>query len=1077
MDSIDIDCDQPSGYVEDDSDCDDGDADTHPGADEYCDGHDDDCDDETDEDDALDASTWYADDDSDGYGDLFTTTAACDQPTGYVPTGTDCDDSNALINPAGQELCNGDDDDCDMLTDEDDALDALTWYADADSDGYGDITTTATACSAPTGYVLDSTDCDDGDATVYPTAQEFCDGLDNDCDGAADDSCSDCNITVPSDHATIAAAYAAAASGDMICVEPGVYYENLDFDGTDVSLVGVEGAEFTIIDGGASDSVLIFDSGETTDFLVQGFTLTNGSASSSSSYGGGVYVNYASPTLSQLIISGNYASLDGGGIGGGYSSLVGTDLTITDNEAGDDGGGVRIWSSSSYSPQIHDSTIADNYASDDGGGAYFGDITVTLSNVVFTGNECGDAGGGVAPFTGAIFQAPNLGLYDNQASKGGGIFVDSGAEAYFENIVVAGNLATTESGGMGVNDSSVATLVNATIVGNESAGAGGGIAITSGSEATLDNVLITDNSAAYGGGIYFSTSATAITTTYNAVWDNSPDDYYGMSDPTGTSGNLNVDPELSDTSGASAQDWDLHLGTSSPLIDAGDPAIFDPDGSTSDIGGYGGDYADGWDRDGDGYYEWWMPGSYGSEAYDASLDCDDWDDEVYPDNGCSSCSISVPSDYSTIQNAISAAADGDTICVDAGTYYENIDFGGFEGLVLGVEGAAATTIDGGAAGSVVSFQSGEGSGAGLQGFTITNGSASDGGGIYCYDSSPMLSDLVVSSNAASSNGGGVYVEGSSAAPTLAGLEVYDNSAGSHGAGVYFNGAGAAQISSCDISANTASSYAGGVLIDTSDIYIDSTIIADNSAGYAGGIFIYAAEPQISNTRISGNSSSSYGGGVYLLGCSTSDTPLFANVALLGNDAAAYGGGAFIQSCYPEFRNSVVSGNTATAGGAFGIQGASSSYYPLFTSTIISDNSCNAGAIYNMGGYYYMFYYSDVYGNYPTDYYGMPDLTGAYGNISADPLFLDTSSSDPLDWDLHLNASSPAIDAGSTSYYDPDGSRSDMGLYGGEGAESFDLDGDGYYEWYQAGSYDSSSYPALGLDCDDQDESVYPDSGC
>jgi hypothetical protein len=68
---------------------------------------------------------------------------------------------------------------------------AATWYADEDGDGYGDATNTVEADTAPTGYVADATDCDDGDAAVNPGATEVCNGTDDDCDGVEDDSPSD----------------------------------------------------------------------------------------------------------------------------------------------------------------------------------------------------------------------------------------------------------------------------------------------------------------------------------------------------------------------------------------------------------------------------------------------------------------------------------------------------------------------------------------------------------------------------------------------------------------------------------------------------------------------------------------------------------------------------------------------------------------------------------------------------------------------------------------------------------------------------------------------------------------------
>jgi hypothetical protein len=184
-------CSAPSGYVADDSDCDDGDAAVNPAATELCDGIDNDCDGAVDEDDADDAATWYLDADADGAGDADEALEACSAPSGYVADDSDCDDGDAAVNPAATELCDGIDNDCDGAVDEDDADDAATWYADADADGAGDADEALEACSAPSGYVADDSDCDDGDAAVNPAATELCDGIDNDCDGAVDEDDAD----------------------------------------------------------------------------------------------------------------------------------------------------------------------------------------------------------------------------------------------------------------------------------------------------------------------------------------------------------------------------------------------------------------------------------------------------------------------------------------------------------------------------------------------------------------------------------------------------------------------------------------------------------------------------------------------------------------------------------------------------------------------------------------------------------------------------------------------------------------------------------------------------------------------
>jgi hypothetical protein len=192
-DPNDYNCDGSVGYADEDGDgfaaceeCDDTVATTYPGADEYCDGVDNDCDSETDEDDSVDASTWYADTDGDAYGDANTTDIACYISTGWVADSTDCDDTEATTYPGADEYCDGVNNDCDSETDEDDSVDASTWYADTDGDTYGDANNADITCYISTGWVADNTDCDDSSAAAYPGGVEVCDSLDNDCDGTVD---------------------------------------------------------------------------------------------------------------------------------------------------------------------------------------------------------------------------------------------------------------------------------------------------------------------------------------------------------------------------------------------------------------------------------------------------------------------------------------------------------------------------------------------------------------------------------------------------------------------------------------------------------------------------------------------------------------------------------------------------------------------------------------------------------------------------------------------------------------------------------------------------------------------------
>jgi parallel beta-helix repeat protein len=233
--------------------------------------------------------------------------------------------------------------------------------------------------------------------------------------------------------------------------------------------------------------------------------------------------------------------------------------------------------------------------------------------------------------------------------------------------------------------------------------------------------------------------------------------------------------------------------------------------------------------------------------------------------------IHVPADQPTIQGAISAAANGDTVQVAPGTYVENLNFLGKAIVVTSEQGPNVTIIDGNQAGPVVTFASGEGRQSVLYGFTVRNGnasgSASSGGGIRIANSSPTITGNYIIYNSAGNGGGGIAI--SFGSPMVQGNFINSNgqtsgySGGVGGGGIAIVGAASAQIINNTVSNNSWYSSSGG------------------------GITLFAAgTPTIQNNIVSNNSAYSQGGGFYIV--NQSDAAIVQNL-IIGNTAGTGGG--------------------------------------------------------------------------------------------------------------------------------------------------------------------------------------------
>jgi hypothetical protein len=347
--------------------------------------------------------------------------------------------------------------------------------------------------------------------------------------------------------------------------------------------------------------------------------------------------------------------------------------------------------------------------------------------------------------------------------------------------------------------------------------------------------------------------------------------------------------------------------------------------------------------------------------------------------------IHVPAVQPTIQAAINAAANGDTVLVAPGTYKENINFMGKAITVTSSSGAQVTIIDGGGTGPVVTFSTGEGLMSVLSGFTIQNGFANfDGGGIFISGASPTITTNIIFNNS-SCSGGGIAVEFGS--PLIKANIVSNNfqagcGGGTDGGGILIQGLGSAQIVGNVIDHNVIGFQGGGIgMFVAGTPTIRSNIIVGNTASNSGGGIgmVNQSDANIIQNLIIGNSSPQ-GGGLYWSVPSSDRGPLLVNNTIAGNDSAD-GSGIFGDG----FQSQTTMVNNIIVGKSGEIAVFCGNFNNLTPPTFNFDDVFSTG----------------------TTYAGIcTEQTGINGNISTDPLFADPTNSD-----YHLRVGSPAIDAG------------------------------------------------------------------
>jgi hypothetical protein len=684
-------CAAPEGFVEVGDDCDDADSTVHPGADERCDARDNDCDEEVDED-AVDATVFFADADDDGFGDPAVELLACEQPDGAVDSAGDCDDSDPEVNPGATEVCDGIDNDCDTTVDPFVQVpgDHATVAEAIAAAGSGDE-----LCIAA-GTYTELLDLAGKDLTLTGAAGAEATVLDGDGAGTV--------VTATAGEALVVRGLTvrggAAESGGGILVEGGsvrvedaVVEANLALDGTGGGGLAASSATVVLVDSTLRDneasggdvaggglyaedcSVTLENSvvmgnravGEDArggGIAVWGGTLSTSGVSvednavevnldgSTHAYGGGISVENATVELQATVIAANavevtttsYGYSGGGGLylGGGPFELV--DVVLEDNALTNicdgftyaEGAALHLsdWSGSGASSVLQDVVVHSNTSSASSAESFayvygspvaiYGDYDLSINSLDITDNVghtsgatfANSYGGGFYSFETTI-DAVHLDIRGNQltgsdAGYGAAISAEWSPVTVTASVL-AGNTLDVDGdayGGVvqtlwddrgfyeGRPEGADVVLSNVDIAHNTVEGAtiyGGVFHQTWDAALRLHNTTIAHNSATaatelLGAVLYAEEEAEEVELAYVNLWSNATAtaDWTGELGDLSPAGLLELDPGYTDTSSASAADWDLHPSAGAATIDAGDPAVLDADGTASDLGAYGG---------------------------------------------------------------------------------------------------------------------------------------------------------------------------------------------------------------------------------------------------------------------------------------------------------------------------------------------------------------------------------------------------------------------------------------------------------------------------------------------------------
>ncbi|MCX6344450.1 MAG: right-handed parallel beta-helix repeat-containing protein [Armatimonadetes bacterium] len=636
--------------------------------------------------------------------------------------------------------------------------------------------------------------------------------------------------------------------------------------------------------------------------------------------------------------------------------------------------------------------------------AFLGHFTSAVDGFTIRGGASATKGnarrGGGIVCVGASPEIANNIITQNTAYEGGGIYCDRSGVRIINNVI-RGNSA--EQGGAvyfansyAAAPSLVPILTNNTIISNSASD-------NAGVYCAVPGTLLQNNIIAFNNAGVYSDNAEPIMQN-NCVYGNVAYNFSGFAYPIGANGNISQDPVI-------VQDQlSAHILSNSPCIDSGDDtAVIAGSFDIDRMARISGNHVD-----------------IGADEFDGTV----WGDgtnivrvsqsiiKVSKSGDDSNDGLTWATAKLTVNAALATPGIGvgDQVWVAKGIYNERITvakwislYGGFAGDEVSLADRPAfprinpdaneTILDGQSSGSVVRFSANAGTTNILDGFTIRNGKASYGGGIYCYYSSPVISNNTITGNSASGSlyvyGGGIYCSGGS--PTILNNTIVGNTA------ITSNGY----------------SYGGGISCSSGSPMISNNVISGNTASsgngysYGGGAQCTNGSPMISNNVISGNTASSgngcpYGGGIYCSGGSPtiSNNTVASNSARSNTGYASFGGGIYYSSHSSISNNTIVLNTASSDKDSYGSAGGGIHIYLYaitISNNIVAFNSSGIAEGDSVPTLKNNCVYSNTYYNYSSH------LSPSTGDIATDPLIVVS-----VGGVFHIQPNSPCRNAGNNS---------------------------------------------------------------